>query len=195
MPYYFHMHIPASDIYFNGQLQSKRCIEMKRNGEQCKNRCIIGTPYCRAHLLYQHFLYIQTSTIPNAGLGVFVRNIHKTNNEVVFKRGDRICMYDGEIITQQVLDNRYGDSTAPYVVELRNHLYEDGALSRGVGSLINHKVRAQCNCRLSANRDNKIQIIATKNIKNNTELFLNYGNTYQFNELDVYTTTNHNKWG
>lgn len=191
--YYFHFHVPDEDIYFNGQLQSVHCIQIKKNGQQCKNHCIIGTPYCRAHLLYQHFLVIKTSTIPNAGLGVFVKNIHKGNNEVVFKTGDRICAYDGEVITQEVADHRYGNNTAVYGVSLHNHMVEDGALRRGIGSLINHKP-SHANCRLSINAHNRCQIIATKNIRNNTELFLSYGRSYKLNEPNVHTATNHFKW-
>ena len=55
------------------------------------------------------------------------------------------------------------------------------------------RIRRGANVRFSISANNKIKIIATKNIKNNAELFVNYGNDYNFNE-PVSTSTNNRKW-
>lgn len=40
MANYFHFHKPDSNISL--KLESMRCIAIKRNGEQCKRRVVIG---------------------------------------------------------------------------------------------------------------------------------------------------------
>ena len=136
---------------------------------------------------------MKTSTIPDAGDGLFARRGSVDDRTIVFKSGDVICQYNGEIISQQTLEERYGDNTAPYGVELRAGRKEDGALARGVGTLINHYPRKK-NCRIAVNRANRAQIIAIKNIKNGDELFVSYGRSYRFNEDGVETSTNGRKY-
>jgi hypothetical protein len=81
-----------------------------------------------------------------------------------------ICPYFGEIIDEQELFRRYADKTA-YGVQIKAHqIYEDGALKRGIGTLINH-YPANKNCRFSIARNNTINIIAIKNIRNRQELY------------------------
>ena len=138
------------------------------------------------------FLEIADSTIQNAGKGLFARKPSATANAIVFKPNEFIAYYDGQVINHQELLERYGQWTAPYGIKLHHNQYEDAALSRGVGSLINHSPR-RANVRFSISANNKIKIIATKNIKNNAELFVNYGNEYNFNE-PVSTSTNNRKW-
>lgn len=193
---YFHFHYPEQEHYFNAQLETKRCAQMKDDGLQCKNRVCIGLPYCRVHLKYKHFLCIKESTIPNGGLGVFVCNPRKDENEIIFKKGQRVCMFSGEIITQEVLEERYGNYTAPYALKLKRDVYEDGAKVVGIGALINHKPIAQANCKLSVSggANGRGQILATKNIKNNSELFVNYGRDYRMNQRGIQFSRNGKKY-
>ena len=142
----------------------------------------------------QKFLQIRTSTIEGAGDGLYARKGPIDDRSiVVFKAGDVVCQYNGEVISQENLEERYGSrNTAPYAVLLNSNRREDGALARGVGTLINHNVRKQ-NCRIAINRNNRAQIVATKNIRNGDELFVSYGRSYRFNE-DVETSTNGRKY-
>jgi SET domain-containing protein len=181
---YFHWHIPDLDIYYDKPLESTRCEEIKPNGSRCKRKVVIGAPYCHTHLKYKHFLVVRDSTIQNAGKGVFVLDVHREEDEIIFRKGDRVCYYEGEVLSHEQFLERYSnaDKTAPYTVQLHNNKYEDGALKRGIGSLLNHKRMNQCNCKLSISRNNRAQIIATKNIYNYEELFINYGRSYRFNE-------------
>jgi len=188
---YFHFHTPNGDDY-DAPLETHRCRANAKAGNRCKNRVTIGLSTCWQHTLSQKFLQIKTSTIPNAGDGLFARRGKIDDRTiVVFKSGNVVCQYNGEIISQQTLEDRYGDNTAPYGVELRGRK-EDGALARGVGTLINHNPRKK-NCRIATNRANRAQIIAIKNVKNGDELFVSYGRSYRFNE-DVETSTNGRKY-
>jgi hypothetical protein len=90
---------------------------------------------------------ILDSEIPGAGKGLRVWDPHiEEDDGIVFKKkGDRICYYNGEDLTKEQFNERY---PAPYTIELHNHQYEDGALRRGVGALINHKPSRHCDCKL-----------------------------------------------
>ena len=187
---YFHFHAPNKD--WDAQLSSLQCRAANKDGSRCKRRVVIGLPLCFQHTSSVYHLKIKTSTISNAGLGLFAYDTTKADGAVIFKDGDKICPYFGEVIDNEELEHRYGEYTAPYGIQIKRNLYEDTAAQRGIGSLINHKIRSRSNCKFSVYRDN-ISIKATKNIRNNQELFINYGAEYQFNEAGVHTSTNARK--
>jgi hypothetical protein len=188
MPKYFHWHAPNNE--WDEELAKFRCEGINKNGTQCKRSVIIGLPLCFQHTASVYHLKIKPSTIPNAGLGLFAYDRTKADNEIVFKPGDDICNYFGEVVTKEILDERYGDHTAPYgiVVSANQNKYEDTALQRGIGSLINHKVKSRTNCKF-VNNYHFIKIRSHKNIRNGVELFINYGNDYRFDD-DVNYSTN-----
>lgn len=187
MPYKFFFLI-NNNISFQCNLRCNNCISTNTNGSRCKLRSCIGTPYCWIHLLYIKHLRIKYSTNPRAGKGLFVMSKQHDDNEIVFRNGDIIIEYGGEIITNNALDNRYGDYTAPYAIRHGNRI-EDGACIRGAGTVINHAPTAQANARFSLSRNGQFRIIATKNIRNNREIFCNYGRNYRFNEPTSHRTS------
>ena len=83
---------------------------------------------------------------------------------------------------------RYGSYTAPYGIQISKRQNEDGALHRGIGSLVNHPPHnGRSNARFSVSKQ-RIVLVATKNIRNNQEIFVNYGRDYRFNELATHKT-------
>ena len=126
--------------------------------------------------------------------GLFAMDTNKEPNEIVFREGQTIVQYEGDILDVNEINRRYGVDTAPYAVDIRNG-FIDSACFRGIGSLINHAPEAQANCRFSFPRGGGLQIKATKNIRNERELFLNYnkgatGNVrYRFNEPGIRHVT------
>ena len=194
MPKYFHFWSDDNEVIFNGKLESRRCEFTLANGNQCKRNCIIGLPYCHTHLTSKYKIQIRDSLIPGAGKGLFAYDKKSDDDAIIFRNEDKICPYFGEIINNNELNARYGEYTAPYGMKLNNGLYEDGALERGVGTLINHRPNAQANTRFSlSNQTNRVWIKATKNIRNNQELYVSYGRDYRFNE-PVHSTTNNRKY-
>jgi hypothetical protein len=110
------------------------------------------------------------------------------DNEVVFRAGDIIIEYDGEKVPNDDLDERYGDYTAPYGLKHGSNV-EDGACRRGAGTLANHAPRSRANARYSfSTRDKVFRLVATKNIRNNKEIFCFYGTDYHFNEPTSHKT-------
>ena len=59
--------------------------------------------------------------------------------------------------------------------------YIDPACCRGYGAYANHRPIHECNAKFKQRYPNKIEIIATKAIKNREEIFVNYGYKYRFN--------------
>ena len=191
MPNFFEFSINHR-IRFRGQLTTEQCSCISSIGRRCRNKTVIGSGYCWQHLLSIKHLRIKPSTIPNAGEGLFALNKRIPIGTLMFQEGDKLVEYHGEIINHNELERRYGDKTAPYGIEINHNRYEDGALLRGVGTLINHKPLRQSNCRFSISKNNrnpqlnnKINIVATKNIYNGDELFVYYGDDYRFHEPGV----------
>lgn len=191
---YFHFHNIVSGNKFDGELKSDQC-QHHINNVQCRKMCQIGLSICWIHLLSECHLRIKESTIDNAGMGLFalIKNTPNEDAQIVFREGDTICLYNGEILTLNQHLHRYEQESAPYTAELHRQnniqMYEDASIQRGVGSLINHSVR-NFNCRMSIKRNNTIAFIATKNIRNHSEILVNYGRRYRFNVAHTKSATN-----
>jgi len=192
MPQYFHFHAEDGP-WWNAQLTSKQCTFIKPDGDRCRNMVAKSLPCCRIHLIKQYFLVIKPSTIPQAGMGLFVHKEGVGNNDIVFRKGDTIVPYQGETLDRQQLLNRYGDKTAPYGLQVKNNVYIDAATERGAGAAANR--RANANARLTVNtRANSGSLQANKNIRQGDEIFVAYGNTYRMHDEAVAHATNNKKY-
>lgn len=149
----------------------------------------MGVPRCWMHLLGESNLRIKQSAIPGANKGVFALKRGAGPNEVIFRRGDRITPYGGERVTMGMLDDRYRDWTAPYgiAVDQNRDIYENGACMRGVGTMINHAPRNQANARFGRVGDAS-WVVATRAIRNDQEILVDYGDDYRFDEPTAFST-------
>lgn len=176
---------------FRGTLKKYRCVCKTDAGVQCKRTTVIGVNYCYQHLKKHFKLRIKPSNIPNAGLGLFACDPAKGEYAVIFKENDRICDYGGETVSGNVIDQRYGDKTAPYAIKVNqsNDIYEDASIKRGVGAMANHaNVESQQNARLSTNFNTAL-LKANTYILNNEEILVNYGDEYNFNDPETSADT------
>jgi hypothetical protein len=191
--YYFHFHTPEN--LFDEPLQCFQCRHVSENGHQCRNRVCIGLFLCHVHSKKIYHLRKGPSQVPGAGTGLFAHDSAKSANEIVFARDQFICEYNGEHIDRDELLDRYEQYTAPYAVQINRHRYSDGALMRGIGSLINttRGTNFRTNCRLSIGRDG-VKIRATQPIRNGQELFMSYGPAYRMNERGAESSTNRSHW-
>lgn len=184
------------EVLFSYILNSTFCLGTSKTGNRCKRKCIIGFEYCPTHLESIKHLKIKTSTIPNAGLGLFCFDRRLPDNSVVFNRNDVITAYNGTKLNRAQLEARYQEYTAPYALKVGQNHYIDPATKRGVGSLINHKeLLNQTNSRFSVNfQAHTATVKATKAIRNGQEIFINYGDEYNLDEEGVeYQTKNYYK--
>jgi hypothetical protein len=181
-----------NELVFDCKIDSERCSGYNKNGSRCKRRVCLATPYCFTHMPEYLHLKVKQSTIANAGKGLFAFDKNKGNNEIIFKKGDLICKYGGEFISHEELDDRYGDYTAPYGMHLTNQTVQDCACKRDVGSLANSanlKKNNNAEFYVSTAPIREVKLRAIKNIYNNQEILINYGNDYIMHEQGAYHTT------
>lgn len=187
---YFYFHSPNTE--WDKQLTGHQCEANSINGNRCKRKVVIGLPLCYQHTASIYKLKVKKSNIPNAGMGIFAMDKTKGENDIVFKKDKLICPYFGEIIDGEELRRRYGKYLAPYGIKIKNETYMDGALQRGIGSILNHKNNRGSNCKFS-NNYKTINIKSIKNIRNGDELFVNYGDEYDMSNPIKYKTYNSRK--
>lgn len=182
---------------FQCQLVCKQCAHINPLTKiRCRNRVCIGLDVCWLHLFYNDHLRIKPSNIAGGGKGVFalVPNLpifkQRSKNEIIFRKNDFILEYIGEYTNQDILQNRYGDYTAPYAISTEDNETIDSACERGVASMINHASQTKSNAFFEFDELNKKVIVrATKIIRNGDEILVNYGKNYQFFEKNVSHTT------
>lgn len=177
------------EVLYRTKLESVRCVEHTVKGSRCKRICVFGSPFCSAHLASLHYLQIKPSRIPHAGKGLYAVHPRDSNsNEVLFRRGEIICAYKGEVINKEELVDRYSDKTPPYVVGVSENVYEDGARIRGIGSLANTNA-GHTNATISVYRG-RASLKATRSIRSGDEIYLAYGRAYKLHQpgVESYTT-------
>lgn len=151
-----------------------RCEAITKTGTQCKLNTQKRFPYCWIHLLQKDKLVVKKSTIPNAGNGLFY-----VGKDTV-KKDKNITKYSG-VVTDTP------DKSSAYVVGIAKNKFLDAKHPlTAVGRYINGtKGNMRPNVALSGSRtftpyygQPSINIRTLKQIKPNTELFLNYGREY-----------------
>lgn len=179
---------------FACRLQCGRCEGTKKNGQRCTLTSCIGTPYCWIHLLSEKKLRIKESIIQEANKGLFAMDKQAGANDILFRVGDTIIEYGGEVVSRDEIDERYEDFTSPYGLA-EGRYGEDGACRRGVGTIANHGGSRRSNARyvLSRGANRKFKLVATKNIRNGSEVLTNYGDDYVLREQNVRHKTSYKK--
>lgn len=180
------------DRTFTCTLERRRCAHTHpATGVQCSRVQYIGAGLCWQHLAIDRRVKIAASNIPGAGKGLFAFSRKEAPGAVLFRRGDVIVPYDGELLSRRAHDARYGvgrQSTAPYSIERSKTQFEDGACLRGVGSLVN--TRKGPNAKLApAAKGHTVKIVATRTIRNNDEIAVSYGRSYRMTEPGVSHAT------
>jgi len=174
-------------------LECKECVFINpRTRTRCKRRVCIGLDLCFQHLETVKHLKIKKSTIRNAGKGLFAYVKNQNNHYIVFREGDVICNYKGDVININELERRYHDKTGPYAFQWgynKDNYYIDAANERYYSALINHSEDPNVKFEDDLSQRGLIEVIALKDIKNNEELLSNYGNEYNFNEDGVTYST------
>jgi hypothetical protein len=148
----------------------------------------MNVPFCWQHLRSECGVTVRNSPIHGKGLFAWARG--GNNDVIVFKRGQRIAPYDGELLTHAEFFGRYGLDTAPYGVKLSEHRFVDGAYRRGAGAVANAPHGGMSpNARLVVNsQQGSVSLRATKNVRNNEEILVSYGPGYWNQPMGSYKT-------
>ena len=206
MPYIFNFSVDNPELVDNGkkfscELKSMQCEGTTKAGKQCSRSVVMGLNLCWSHLESEKHLKIQESTIPGAGKGMFAWVPAPLREEWVFKKGQTVCEYIGETVTNAESTKRYGrESTAPYSVGIPHTRSDiDSSCMRGYGAFTN-KGNAYNSNRFPSNVQWKavaktrtkpaiVKFIAHRNIAHGEELLVHYGNAYTIDEPGVTYST------
>ena len=155
----FHFSDREHAIKWTAPLQQMRCFHRNGTGKRCKRQITYTLPFCWQHLKAAYGIRLgRTQLRDKEGkrldfLGLFACD--------PIKKGERICPYVGQRITHTQKDERYGDKTAPYALEVNSKLVYDAATVRGVGSLANTTVGRRDvrlrNCKIVGGRQQRHQ--------------------------------------
>lgn len=142
----------------------------------------LSHPYCFNCCERYYNVRVNTSTIANAGYGLFAYDKNRSSGELIFNKNDYICPYVGEYVSEEELDKRYtlesnSNIICPYAVQLQNGKYIDGAIVRGIANYGNDNGKAN-NADLREMDGDIVYACATKKIYNGEEIFIDYGSSY-----------------
>lgn len=124
--------------------------------------------------LYEKFLIVKDSQIPNAGKGLYTT--------VDIKKGERIIEYKGKVTSWKDADHMGGDN--PFIFYVNDDHVIDG--SKNKKSYAKYANDARGLTRIKGLKNNsefeeddvRVYIIATKNIAAGEEVFVDYGPDY-----------------
>ena len=138
---------------------------------------------------YEH-VHVENSTLHNAGYGLFVDDDHS------FKVGDIICEYGGELVDFDLAGT--DDYHSDYLFKVSKDWVIDAEdQNSGYGRYMNDPiVSSKVNAKIMARKKRLIaEVVATKPIKSNKEIFVSYGIDYWM-DLDHYDnlTPKHQKY-
>ena len=188
------------DPQFKCDLKKMQCTALNKNGKgpRCKRDVVIGLDKCWIHLMKDHKLKIKETSLRGFKFkGLFAWDKTKGDHAIIFKKGDLIVPYNGEVLTANEMEGRYGEgdeNTAPYVIENeRTERYEDAACKRTAASISNQasgkfRNNAQLDFHPEDTDDENIYLIATKDIKNKKEIFCDYGQKYRLDDAITHRT-------
>lgn len=158
-------------------IEADRCIANTTKGTRCRRRTR-RSGYCWSHLQMLQDLRIKESTLPGAGLGLFVdgRPIAK---------GAHVADYTGPVVDPRTPP--WVDVGNDYLFELSKSKAIDGSNSKNVASYANDcraadKRAGHCrgsNARFTYDaRSSKARLVATRKLAANEEIFVPYGRIY-----------------
>lgn len=125
--------------------------------------------------LESDYLYLKPSLLKNAGKGLFTAiNIYE--NEVV-------SLFKGELLSDKEALKRATNKQDGYFINLLNGSIMDSMHVNCFAKYANDsegftKNKFKNNCKISLTENNKVCLVAIRDIKNNEELFCSYGKAY-----------------
>lgn len=125
-------------------------------------------------------LYLKKSLIPGAGKGLFVKN------EV--KKGEIVCEYEGEIVPWSVCEKRAEEGHEGYAFFITKNRCVDAYFTKeaigryandakGIGRVEGLRNNAQYEIK-TRKGEKRVFIVATRTIKANDEVLVDYGKDY-----------------
>lgn len=189
-------------VQFQAPMKRKRCMGYTSAGCRCRRRISLSYPFCWQHTKSHQKLAIQVSkALQLAGVkgqkGLYAHN-PDIGDAPVFRRGQNIVRYHGEVMHDDDLEKRYqyegsphGVVMSPYAMELDDEWSVDAALLRGVAAYANSPVGTglKPNARLEVDESKwppTAWLVARKHIYHGDEILTSYGRNYfKYSALDT----------
>lgn len=176
------------------ELDCMRCQWRTESGgqiAQCSRTNCRYVPFCWQHTQMLYKVKVAPTALEGFNfLGLFACAPEVAENAVLFKKDQKIIPYVGDRVTKRELDERYaGDYTAPYALQAPGVGYLDAACVRTAAAYANH--RARPNAKLMSHAGEFGVIVATRDIRNDEEIYVSYGDDYRFDEPGVQHATQH----
>ena len=123
------------------------------------------------------YLYVVTSQIPNAGKGL--------RTAIKIYKGEVISFFYGEILSNKEIEIRVNKNIDQYFINMVDGTIMDSKdtdcfakYSNDALANIDKVSLLKNNSKIGLNENNKVCLIATRNIKSNEEIFCSYGKKY-----------------
>jgi hypothetical protein len=166
---------PTPDAHGVIRMPSQQCTAYTTKGTACKLRTLRGHQ-CAVHTRIFQRLAVAQSTVPGAGLGLFV-----AKNAKPIKRGERIALYSGDWI--ELLPDDDGEIGGPYFLQITRRSGIDAARTNtGLGRWANAPKGTRGrrpNAQLVADTRNRQGALrASRTIQPGEEILCSYGRSY-----------------
>lgn len=121
------------------------------------------------------YLYVQASQIKNSGKGLFTAiNLYK---------GEIIALYSGKILTDKQIKNKVLKGKDKYFIHMLDGTILDSMSTFCFAKFANdakgiNKSIFKNNSKITLSEENKVCLLATRNIKAKKEIFCSYGKEY-----------------
>ena len=139
----------------------EKCRSFSTTTQQpCTRFTVNGLGYCYVHLQKYKSLRID-------------KKKHRLYTTKPFDEGTIIIEFDGEKLTRDELNERYGGKKPPYVTMLSENTAQDGACKRGISAFVRqrHKNTPSVNSIIERHNNNYV-LITTKYIKADREIIV-----------------------
>jgi uncharacterized protein len=155
-------------------IETGRCRARTTTGKRCGKRTTIYPQFCCTHTKSEIGLYLKTSTVPGAGLGLFT--VHDIEPDRL------ITPYIGDVISADEYESRDNG----YGLEREDGMIVDASstqscIARYANMCLPINIeRDGCNGNNSVfeEYEGELWVVSTKHIKANEEIFAHYGLEY-----------------
>ena len=121
------------------------------------------------------YIIVENSSIH--GKGVFASKDIKKGTKIIEYVGEKISKEESDVrATEQEEKSKNSDEGAVYIFDINDEFDIDGNVEWNTARLINHSCNP--NCETEQDEDDRVWIIAMKDIKKGEEITYNYGYEY-----------------
>ncbi len=151
-------------------IQLRKCHATTLDGDKCKN-ITCHWVYCSVHLDKLYSLKVQQSQIANAGLGLFATK--------AIEKSEPIVIYTGKIYNEEVRGRYVAMGKKGVYIDSNHPKYSVARYTNSLTQSDRKNYNLKFNVRLMwKTKTQQLCLVATRSIKENDELFLDYGDEF-----------------